>query len=64
MPRSYKDHLRAIGRKPIKGKLRTSKKQGDVELAWDAREGEFVGHVHEGESDGGNVVPIKRRVTR
>ena len=58
---SYKSYLRSIGRKPLRGPLRTSKKPGDVEVgAWDARVGDYVKHVHEGEETG-NVVQLKRR---
>ena len=59
--RSYKDHLRAIGRKPLPRNLRTKKAEGDIELPWDPRQGEYVKHVHEVEQESGNVVPIKGR---
>ena len=58
--RSYKDHLRAIGRKPLPKNLRTPKKAGEVEIAWDSEAGEYVAHRHEGE-EVGNVVPFVRR---
>ena len=58
--RSYKDHLRAIGRKPLPKNLRTPKKAGEVEIAWDSEGGVYVAHRHEGE-EVGNVVQIKRR---
>ena len=61
--KSYRQYLKAIGRKPLRGKLRTDKKPGDVELVWDARVGEYVVHRHEGEEKG-NVVQLKRRAVR
>ena len=56
--RDYRSYLRAVGRKPLKGKLRTEKKPGDTELCWHPDKG-FIAHVHEGET--AKVVPIKRR---
>jgi len=58
--KSYRQYLKAIGRKPLRGPLRTTKKPGDVELVWDAKAGEYVAHRHEGEETG-NVVQLKRR---
>ncbi len=45
--KSYKQYLRAIGRKPIPdiSRLRTVKQPGDVEIVY--RDGNWVRHVHE-----------------
>ena len=58
---TYKDVLRAKGRKPLRGPLRTSKKPGDVELVWDARVRDWVTYRHPETPVEGNVVPIKGR---
>jgi hypothetical protein len=50
----YRTYLKAVGRKPIKGQIRTQKKAGDVELCWHPEKG-YVGHVHEAE-------PVKPRL--
>lgn len=45
---SYKAFLKSIGRKPVRGQLRTEKLPGSIELVWDPRVGDYVAHVHEG----------------
>jgi hypothetical protein len=61
MTRDYRQYLRSIGRKPIRGEIRTAKAADTVEIAWDARVKDYVGHVHEGEQpEAGNVVTFKR----
>jgi len=63
--KSYRQYLKAIGRKPLRGPLRTKKRAGDVELVWDARVGDWVTYRHpEAKKPEGNVVPIKRRAVR
>ena len=62
--KSYRQYLKAIGRKPLRGPLRTKKQAGDLEVGcWDAKAGEYVAHRHEGEETG-NVVQLKRRAVR
>ena len=38
----YRSYLRSIGRKPIRGKIRTQRQAGDVEVVRDHRAGEYV----------------------
>lgn len=56
--KDYRTYLRAAGVKPLKGKLRTSKPRGAVEIVWDPKAGDWVKFIHEGEES--NVVPLRR----
>lgn len=47
--KDYRTYLRAAGVKPIRGKLRTDKEPGSVEIVWDPRTRDYVRIVHEGE---------------
>ena len=45
---SYKTYLKSIGRKPIRGKLRTEKTPGSIEIVWDPETRDYIAHIHEG----------------
>jgi hypothetical protein len=54
----YRQYLKAVGRKPIKGPLRTEKKAGDVEIAWSPIDRDYIPHVHEGPA---RLVDVSKR---
>lgn len=56
--KDYRTYLRAAGVKRLRGKLRTEKQPGTVEIVWDPRTREYVRHVHEHRDS--KVVPIRR----
>lgn len=42
--RDYRAFLRAVGRKPIKGDVRTPRRPGDLEIVLDVKSGKHVLH--------------------
>lgn len=48
---SYKTFLKSIGRKPVRGPIRTKKTAGSIELVWDQRVRDYVPVIHEGEPE-------------
>lgn len=42
--KDYRQYLRAVGRKPVKGPVRTEKQAGHLEIVWCPKSKDYVIH--------------------